>query len=449
MKLRIIDYRAACAGQPTDGATRFGAELPRLLARAGVPLERHPFASLPRTDASLYADGAAVFSAAGPYAFLYHYGRERAGAGVPIVRDIHGGAWSGYLLQEWLCESLTRPGDVVVYPSEFARSLYARLFPDSAATRVVGHPMWEAPAPARAARARASGPPRIGAIGRLSRDKNLLDLVRAVGVLGRDVELHAVGGAYDLAWADVEREWRAYGLDPGRLVYHGHGLSEEAVAAFFASIDLLGFFSTSNIEALGRVVVEAWRAGVPTCMARHAAADELVPPEHRVAVSFFAQHSACTGGVPLGTVEPAAGARALERVLAEPRPSPVREPRFLAGPFARTLECALRGAVAADTIDTAWPLADALEVALPPPLSRDEACARIAGLLPHVRHWAEGTPDPVLDGELTRASADPARSETFLRNVRDGRVNYADTTGYPYHLAQLLGFRPTARVGPV
>lgn len=448
MNLRIIDYRATCVGQPTDGATKFGIELPFLLRNAGATLSLHGFESLLRAERALYACGAALFSAAGPYAFLYHYWRDRLGAGIPIVRDIHGGAWSGYLLQEWLCESLTRPGDVIVYPSEFARALYARLFPNNPAKRIVGHPMFGADTPPAQRRA-TKGTLKIGTIGRLSRDKNVLDLVGAVAALRGnlrrdDVELHVVGGAYDLSWHDVEQEWRAQGGDPARLVYWGYGLSDCAIEEFYRTISVLGFFSTSNIEALGRVVVEATHAGAPVCMAGHAAADELVPPEHQVDVAFFEHRSSCTTGVPLGAVDANAGAHAIERVIAGDRPPPIRNRRFLAGPFTDELERTLGGEPSAHVARSRF--ADSVCVDLPPALSSDQACAIIAELLPHLHHWSARTSEAALDDVLLASSEEPSRSEIFLHDAVRGNVNYADTTGYPYHLAQLLDFRPTACV---
>ena len=51
-------------------------------------------------------------------------------------------------------------------------------------------------------------------------------------------------------------------------------------------LDYFLFFSTSNLEVLGRVLVEAGHARVPILASEHAAAPELLSPTSLLDVSY-------------------------------------------------------------------------------------------------------------------------------------------------------------------
>ena len=206
----IIDKPRVLGGQ-MDGATLYGQQLSHHLAACGVAHRGHHFNDLLQIDPpKLFPDGARVLSAAGPYAYLYLYHRELSGANYPIVRDIHAGVWTGYLMQEWLCASLTRPGDVVIYPSFYARDLYRKLFPRvaSVARLFVSHPRFAgSDFPAWSPRRQGDDQVNIGYLGRLSKDKNLPDVLAAVAAArekwaGEKGVVPLVGSPPDMGPAD-------------------------------------------------------------------------------------------------------------------------------------------------------------------------------------------------------------------------------------------------------
>lgn len=455
LKLQLIDYQAVGTGHPVDGATKFGQELSSLLLQEGVELRRHRFEDVLQGSDELFSPRAApILSAAGPYAYLYHYWREKKGLDIPIIRDIHSGPWTGYLMQEWLCASLTRPGDGVVFPSEFAKALFERLFPESlrGVRTLVAHPMYPGDSfPAWAPRAlHGSGTLRVGYIGRLSRDKNLPALVQGAALLGRQlrgrtIELHILGGASGLDRNSLRELWEESGGNPAELHYWGYRQPQSEVDRFFQTLDILGFPSTSNIEALGRVVVEARYWSVRTLMSRHGAANELVPPRWQVPVNRFSHAISCHNGSPLGTTEPADVASGLESLLAEDgKPPRLREERFLSGAFVRSLSRLLEGGEL-PAHEEGSPVS-AGRITLPATPGREQALALTEKLLEHLSFWSGKLGDAQrLQDELASMTGAPERTAQFLEDVEGGRVNYADTSSFPFHLAQLADFHPTVQ----
>jgi glycosyltransferase involved in cell wall biosynthesis len=456
MKFHIIDFHSACVGKPTDGATKFAQELPKFLEWGGISITRHNFSCLLQPSWDMFGSEDIIFSAAGPYAYLYHYWRNQVGLDIPIIRDIHGGVWNGYLMQEWLCSAFTRPGDIIIFPSEFARSLYTRLFPETAAIAktIVAHPLFTNQCFATSnSHLSSSNVTRVGLLSRLSHDKNVLDLLKAVAILQQSipyhrVEMHVIGGPYDLQWDNLYQVWKESGGEASHLIYWGCKLPQIKIEEFYQSINVLGFFSTSNIEALGRVVVEAQFWNVPVCMARHAAADELVSPRHQVPVQYFSNTISCSTGLPMGTIDPKVGAEALNRTLHEKVKSPMLSQRFLAPVFVRDLRKLI---VASDKLyQEATPtIADDWVINMPSIPSAKDACLLIEEMLRHLKYWSSSEIDYSLNAELLQVTTNYPRTEQFLSNIKAGLVNYADTTGYPFHLAQLARFHPTVIPNPV
>ena len=445
----LVQYRPKLVTDHTDGATRYSRELYGFLEQEGVPTRSHSFEELlaEHPSRSLAGPGSGILSASGPYAYLYHYHREKTGADYPIVRDVHTGAWTGYLMQEWLCAGLTRPGDAVIFPSYYARDLYAGLFPSVAAnaTLFVGHPRfpgsrfkpWTRPV-------FSNNPLRIGFIGRLSSDKNLPETLGAVRELERlikprKVALHLVGAPGDLDMEDVRNLWKQNGGRPDGLVYWGPYLNWEKLSEFYRNLDLLAFFSTSNIETLGRIVLEARHWNLPTCMARYAAADELVPVHHQVPVRFRKDRISCDNGAPLGRIRCEIAAQVLAETMERPGEPPIEEARYHATPFCRSLREGLRHQFREASHSFPKP-----RIEIPPVPDKDGVIDLIAEFLPHYRFWMGlcDDSDHRLGKRLLNRSSDPERSKQFLDHAREARINYGDLSGFPFQLAQLAGFRP-------
>lgn len=452
----VIADKPKVLGGQMDGATLYSRELNQHLRSGRTPVKPHTFEDLLRPGAAaLFPDGARVLAAAGPYAYLYHYHREISGGDYPIVRDIHSGVWTGYLMQEWLCAPMTRPGDVVIFPSFYARDLFRAAFPEVAAKAklFVSHPRFSgSDFPAWSPRNPNPGEIHIGCLGRLSQDKNLPDVLAAAALAQEKrphqrVVLHLLGTPLDLGLEELRHIWSRFGGLQGNLKYWGYNLSSAKVREFFQTLDLMVFFSTSNVEALGRVVIEARNHQVPVCMARHAAVAELAPMEHTVPVTFDSEPFCCHNGVATGRIDPGAAVEAMAATLELRYKPPMEGHLFHAEPFCRVLAYEDWDQDGYDGLfgQAARPL---FEVERPPCPSISEALALTDELITHFRYWQgldRGPSKHQLAEKLRTLSSDQARSQAFLRNVEAGNMNYGDLSGYPFQVAQLAGFRPTAK----
>lgn len=301
-----------------DGANIGYAEAAALLeASREADCRFHDFVGIVRDDRAAreaLSGCDVVVSCVGPHAYLYFYLRERLGLDFRIIRDVRGGLWNGYLLQEHLAAPYLRDGDSVVYPSAFARDLFARVFPDtSPASRHVCYPLTKGFPPVTAHM--PTGPTfRVGYVGRLTRDKGFDAALRLLVDLrtrepGR-YELVAIGDGAGRLGNDALVD-EILGKDK-----RGYSWVRPVAAAGiwdqYRRLDLVFFPSTSNLEVFGRVLVEASHAGVPVVANDHAAASELLPPESLVPTQYitdtpFPVHY----GTALGDVETAPIAEAL------------------------------------------------------------------------------------------------------------------------------------------
>jgi glycosyltransferase involved in cell wall biosynthesis len=255
-----------------------------------------------------------VLSNVGPHAHFYHYLRHKLGLTFRIVRDTKTALWSSYLLQESLCAPYLRAGDALLATSNYSRVLTRRLFP-----HLRDHPigLFE---PVLADAAPLRGPVQhrsfandqvvnLGYLGRLSEDKNFPQVVDLLLKLNE-----ARPGGYRLiACGDVHspscnpdriRQRLAEETGSADLFVYHPPVSHEDALDLIRQFDCFLFFSTSNLEVLGRVLIETTYAGIPTLAARHAAAAELLSPAALLEVSYregvpFDAHT----DAPLGSVD--------------------------------------------------------------------------------------------------------------------------------------------------
>lgn len=264
-----------------------------------------------------------VVSNAGPYAHIYHYLRERFGGRYRIIRDVRTAAWAPYLAQEWLCAKLTRPGDLVIFPSEYARGFFLRVFDHITLgnSRVLYPFADHLPRPTPRT---PSSRLRIGYLGRLSLDKNLPFVFELAGRLAseRDTELQIAGPFYPPISGlsqgnDLYELAGTHGLAGGRVLYQG-ALAPDSIWDFLSRIDVLYFPSASSHETFGRVIAEAGHAGIPVVASNFAAAPELLPHSQLVPLEFTVNRTwQMRSPFPFGTPDTAVAASLM---LSEPVP---------------------------------------------------------------------------------------------------------------------------------
>lgn len=302
MRVALHDYRSDPALPQKDGVNLAHENIALLLRQAtgtparGLDVRFHDLNQLladPAQARAALGDVDCVVSNVGPHAHYYFGLREQLGARFRIVRDVRTAIWSSYLLQEHLCAPLLREGDVLLAASAYTRTLYRHLYPHLQQQPIrrcypltVGFPSQRLPRPVR-----TGGPTVLGYLGRLSEDKNLPDLVELLIRLNEAEP----GGYRLLACGDVHSESCQPARIRARLVEqlgrsdlfeHLPARPNAEIWAVLARMDVLVFPSTSNLETLGRVLIEASYAGVPVVCGAHAAAPELVPDEALVAVDY-------------------------------------------------------------------------------------------------------------------------------------------------------------------
>lgn len=302
-----------------DGVNLAHTEINRLLEEEtpeGLAVSFHDFDRLLRDDdyaRETLQDADAVLCNVGPHGHYYFYLRARLGLHFRIVRDIKTALWSSYLLQETLCQPYLRPGDSLLATSNYSRVLTRRLFP-----HLQDHPihLFEPVLASRQDHLTTSCKTpdgnaviNLGYIGRLSEDKNFSQVVDLL------VELHnKEPGRYRLtACGAVHSPSCAPNLVTQRLLdetgradlfHYLPPVPHSEVLPLLRNFDYFLFFSTSNLEVLGRVLIEAAYAGVPVLASHHAAAPELVTPASLIDVTYRENNALYTHfDAPMGTID--------------------------------------------------------------------------------------------------------------------------------------------------
>lgn len=446
-----------------DGVNLAHAEINRLLGSAAYPelrVEFHDFSRLMRDGAyaaQVLAGVDCVLCNVGPHAHYYHDLRERLGLDFRIVRDIKTALWSAYLLQESLCEPYLRTGDALLATSHYSRALTQHLFPH---LRDGPIHLFE---PVLAAPQERSLPPTshprpdvaittLGYLGRLSEDKNFPQAVDLLIALDREepgrYRLMAVGAVHS-ASCEPGRVAERIRAATGRrdLFVYLPPVGHDRVAALLAEFDYFLFFSTSNLEVLGRVLVEAADARIPVLAANHAAAAELLAPSSLLDVAYdldreFHSHF----DAPLGSIDVEEAADRIRRheiPQAPPRPT-INRPETLLSVLAG------RAHDIADEVSRELPPAQLQFLrrlrwdGLPRFSGRHEAAAVIESL----SRWfcalngKAGSDFESRLQELERRSPFKERTRRFIAAARTTRCDFTNLGGIDIELCNIAGYHP-------
>lgn len=305
-KAMKIAYHKFTTKKSNGGALYYYSEISKILnglSNEGASIMQHEFRNLISSNPnelnnfvkSLDSEDVVV-SNVGPYAHLYLYIRERFGGRFRIIRDVRTSSWSGFLLQEVLARPLTRPGDKILFPSNFCKQYFINLFDDSLYNECssVCYPLFDSFPKQIPEKKNGQWPGlRMGYIGRISDDKNFSQVLEIFIQKCMDeqskIELHCAGPVDPASTFKSIRSIKKYlahrGVSADRFVYKGN-LSYSLIWPFFRQIDVMLFPALSSVESLGRVILEAQYAGVPVVSADYAAASEILPPENLVKPVF-------------------------------------------------------------------------------------------------------------------------------------------------------------------
>lgn len=240
-----------------------------------------------------------VYANCGPWAALLYLVRAREELNVRIIREVRTVGWVGYIWQEEVASRLERPGDQRVFPSRYSRDIWDSAMPEASPARVY-YPMIRGTSQqtVRAASSRGTA----GFFSALSHDKgfsSLPDVISRMRDAGHRIDRLILAGQR----ADPDLYARVVGRlsDIGLTVDYRGALPHDDVRELMAACDCIFFLTTSSIESLGRVMIEASAQRVPVVTADFGAAMDLVNVEYRIPVAYPADTSGlCDTSFPLG-----------------------------------------------------------------------------------------------------------------------------------------------------
>jgi glycosyltransferase involved in cell wall biosynthesis len=469
MRVTLHDYVTDPSLPQKDGVNLAHENIASLLrgsADTGLSVTFHDFNRL-LVDEAYARDilGAAdcVISNVGPHAHYYFHLREKLGLDFRIFRDVRTAIWSSYLLQEHLCRPHLREQDVLLVASHYTHGIYEKLFPHLRSLKTLRCypltlsfperlPVRPGPDPARVS------PFTLGYIGRLSEDKNFPDIVELLVTLNKK----QAGGFRLLACGDVH----SASCDPSAIRNYLHNRLGDGdyfeylpprvngqIWELYGRFDAMVFPSTSNLETLGRVLIEASYAGVPVVCGAHAAAPELMPAASLCRVSYDRQRSySAHFDHPLG------------RVSIEDMVNAVTSPQLAASKCHRDYEEHPQKLLAALISSGAGlelareelvltPSQEAfirsLEVSMPEALDKTAADALIVRLVPWfiALQARDSAQRQQALSELVRISAHPERSARYIEKSRGTKCDFTDVGGIDIELCHLARFYPEFSLG--
>lgn len=235
-----------------------------------------------------------VISNAGPYAFLYHYIREKKGLDFRIIRDVQTAFWQGYFLQEKLCGSYTREGDSILFLSEFQRQLFIKLFPESLneENTFVCAPFVHFFPKKLPTEEKDYDGLTLGWIGRVTHEKGFHVALEAFIMAKKQLEnvrMIIAGGrspAKFKNWVSLKLTKNKIGPDAFIHLNQGKPIPSSSIWNVYKKCDVFLFPSVSPNEALGRVMVEAAYCKIPVIAAYHAATPEVLEKKNLLPVNY-------------------------------------------------------------------------------------------------------------------------------------------------------------------
>jgi glycosyltransferase involved in cell wall biosynthesis len=462
MRVTLHDYVSDPSLTQKDGVNLAHENIATLLRSAGdeeLQVDFHDFNRLLGDDGyarRVLSRTDCLVSNVGPHAHYYFYLRERLGLDFHIIRDVRTALWSSYLHQEHLLRPYLREHDLLMVASRFTCGIYERMFPHLRDFRsIVCYPLTVAfpdqPPPRRPAAA-LGDTFTLGYVGRLSEDKNFPDIVELLIHLNRRGQrryrLLACGDIHsDSCHPNIVRQRLARELGADSCFEYVPPRHNGEIWELYGRFDAMVFPSTSNLETLGRVLIEASYAGIPVVCGDHAAATELIPPgslcrvEYTANRRFFA-HS----DQPLGRISIAEMAQA---ITGDALVSPDCHLEYAShrAKFLRALRrdgAAGRRRPAARLTASQRAFIERIDIALPPPLSRSDADAAIAGLIPWflgLQQQGSHTRRELLE-RLLEISQHLERTRRFMHKTGTTKGDFTDVGGIDIELCHVTGFNP-------
>lgn len=461
MRVTLHDYVTDPSLPQKDGvnlAHENIASLLRVHEKDNLEVNFHDFTRLLADESyarEVLTDSDCVVSNVGAHAHYYFYLRERFSLDFRIIRDVRTALWSPYLLQEHLCTPYLREQDVLLVASHYARAIYEAIFPHLRLFQTIRcYPLCVAFPPARPRRnVRGDGPFTLGYIGRLSEDKNFPDIVELLTELNRrepgKYRLLACGDIHSPAChPDKIREHLALALGTSEQFDYLPARENGCIWEVYSKFDAMLFPSTSNLETLGRVLVEASYAGVPVVCGEHAAAPELIPGsnlckvEYRQRYSFDTHQDHSLGRISIDDMVSVITASKLQAsdCYRDYLTHPDRFLKMLAGEC--DVDCADTPLINPAGVPHSF--IQSLDLEMPHALDISSASALVASLVPWfitLQEKGSASRERSLD-HLLAVSRHPDRTKRYIEKSRLTRCDFTDVGGIDMELCHIAEFYP-------
>ncbi|MES2497573.1 MAG: glycosyltransferase [Pseudomonadota bacterium] len=465
-RVTLHDYRTDPLLPQKDGVNLAHENFATLLRQQDDPnliVSFHDFTRLLVDETYAHAmldDVDCVVSNVGPHAHFYFWLREQLGLNYRIIRDARTAIWSSYLHQEYLCAPYLRAGDTLLVASHYTWGVYNKIFPHLANfPTLLCYPLTACFPVERPVHRAIDRPPGgdfvLGYLGRLSEDKNFPDIVELLIRLnnqdkrGYRYRLIACGDVHSDSCTPSRIQQRILeALGPGDFFDYLPARNNSEIWDVMALFDVMIFPSTSNLETLGRVLIEASYARVPILSGDHAATVELVAPgglcrvDYRLDETFSAHFDHRLGSISMSDMIDVITRQSfglsdcydrydrhpeifLERI-ADPAPA-LATPR---------LEAVQRAFI------------DMLSVDMPAPLDRKAADAELSNMVDWFidlqKKGASVREERLV--QLTALSRHPDRTARFVRKSETTSCDFTNVGGIDIELCHISQFYPEFRI---
>lgn len=319
MRISLYAYQSDPSLSQKDGVNISHTEIARLMRStkdSRIRIHFHDFLRVCNDEKYAYevlSQVDCVISNVGPHAHYYFYLREKFGLNFKIIRDIRTALWSSYLLQEFLCHPYLRPEDVLIVSSRYSRELSKHIFPHLKQYKIdVFNSVLIGLSPFKSTpkkQTKLTGRVKLGYLGRLSEDKNFPQLIDLLIRLDQSCPgkfcLLACGDIHSHSCHPEKQQQKIHKkTGKSNIFKYFPPVNHAQVWDLYDQFDVFLFPSTSNLETLGRVLIEASCFGLPILASDHAAAPELFTQAALSSVDYaFNKRYSAHFDYPLGSVD--------------------------------------------------------------------------------------------------------------------------------------------------
>lgn len=238
-----------------------------------------------------------VLSTVGPYAWFYHYLRDKHKQKFRIIHDARTALFTDYFLQELLCSQYLKEGDVVLFNSEYQRQLYLKFFPEHLTkdNTFVCYPGFVSNFPKiNVSKEKNKEELILCNIGRITGEKNFEQVIETFIRVSKQmtdfkVKLVICGGTDSKYKPEIIKVFlEKQGINKNNYfhVNNGRYLEHGKIWDVLKNTDIFLFPSVFSGESLARVVLEANHVGIPVIAGHHAAIPELISKKNLVDVIY-------------------------------------------------------------------------------------------------------------------------------------------------------------------